>query len=488
MNNRSNPYVNRIQAMTPGQRSQLIKLLALDANHFVKSRSGTVSGLTAFVVPQKGETLDALTLQSALADRLPDYMIPSDIILMDSLPKTPSGKVDRRSLPDPNSHTVNRFDEFIAPKTPIEKEIASIWSEVLEQNPVSMTDNFFELGGHSLLAVKLVALIKSRTGQDLPLAILFESPTLKDLVPRITRGKGQNIPESVRPQEPLSVFGKPNEKPIRSSLPGTQSLWSTLVPIKTEGDFLPLFLMHGIGGNVLNYSTLIPYLDKRQPVYGLQARGLDGITEPFHSVSEMTANYVSEVKKVQPRGPYLLGGGSMGGAIALEMAQQFQQEGEEILFLGLFDTEGPDARYSNEPAGFIGKSKQLLASDHVLKAVLKRLHNKISKEIKNAFFRTMCSSFRFLRQPIPQYFRYWYIHQNNIKIMNQYKPKPYSGHITLFRSTMAGDDGPDRGWTTIAVNRLEIIQIPASHGNFIEAPELGKALRSNLDKFQKQMN
>ena len=144
-----------------------------------------------------------------------------------------------------------------------------------------MHDNFFELGGHSLLAARLFAQIEKLTGKNLPLATLFQAPTI-DGISALLRREGRG------------------------------SSWSSLVAIKPTGDRSPFFCVHAAGGNVLGYRSLASRLDPDQPVYGLQARGLDGADVPLESVEEMAAQYVREVRALQPAGPYYLGGACFG--------------------------------------------------------------------------------------------------------------------------------------------------------------------------------
>jgi thioesterase domain-containing protein len=168
------------------------------------------------------------------------------------------------------------------------------------------------------------------------------------------------------------------------------------------------------------------------------------------------------------------------------MAQQLRKQGKRILFLGLFDTISPFVKYPSEKNSFGAKVKNMLKSSTNLSSFLQRLYGAIIKRIRYVYFQTICNVYRIFRRPIPQYFRYWYITEHNVKIMNKYQPKPYSGHLTLFRSTFATDNSPDRGWGNIALNGLEIIPIPARHRELVESAELGRELSSCLGHVQKE--
>jgi len=213
---------------------------------------------------------------------------------------------------------------FSAPRDPIETRLAEFWSEALGVAGVGVDDDFFDLGGHSLIALRLFAKVKSEFGIDFGLATLFQTPTISGLAEII---RGDRISEY--------AVGETTDGSARKP-------WPCLVPIKPSGTKLPLFCVHGAKGNVLNFQKLGRMLPADQPFYGLQIQGLNGV-DPFHtSMSEMAAHYVSEVREKQPHGPYLLGGFSGGGLVALEMAAQLQAVGEEVATVMLFDSPAPD--------------------------------------------------------------------------------------------------------------------------------------------------
>lgn len=189
----------------------------------------------------------------------------------------------------------------------VSRQLLLIWQQVLGIDSIAFDQNYFDLGGDSSLAVQMFARIEDVFKIKLPLAVLYEAPTLDELA-RILRSKS------------------------------TISRWSLLVEIQPTGSRPPFFCVHPHGGNVLVYRELSKHLGSDQPLFGLQSRGLDGVEEPLATVEEMAALYISEVRRVQPHGPYFLGGYCMGGAVAYEMACQLQVAGEEVGLLALFDT------------------------------------------------------------------------------------------------------------------------------------------------------
>ena len=187
------------------------------------------------------------------------------------------------------------------------KQLTQIWQEILGVDSIAPDQNYFDLGGDSSVAVQLFAQIDKVFGVKLPLATLFDAPTIEELA-RILR----------REEAPAG--------------------WSPLVPIQTSGSRPPFFCIHGAGGNVLIYRELAQRLGPDQPFYGLQAVGLDASCPPLTSIEEMAAAYAKEIRKKQPRGPYFLGGYCMGGTVAYEIAQQLHAQGERVALLALFDT------------------------------------------------------------------------------------------------------------------------------------------------------
>ncbi|MBC8153607.1 MAG: amino acid adenylation domain-containing protein, partial [Bacteroidetes bacterium] len=200
--------------------------------------------LVAYLVPTS-EEVDTLPIKQRLERQLPDYMIPSAFVWLGELPQTTSGKVDRLALPEPDVLRPNMSVAYRAPATPTEERLVGLWEEALKLDEIGVDDNFFELGGHSLVAVQFMMHLERETGKRLPLSTLFEYSTIHKLAALLTT----------------------------EAQPGTLK---SLVPIKPTGSKIPVYVIHGDGLNVLNFSGLAAHMDADQPVYGLQARGLDG--------------------------------------------------------------------------------------------------------------------------------------------------------------------------------------------------------------------
>jgi thioesterase domain-containing protein len=256
-----------------------------------------------------------------------------------------------------------------------------------------------------------------------------------------------------------------------------------LVAIKPEGSRLPFFCIHAIGGNVLNYRVLAPALHREQPLYGLQATGIDGVARPLASIEAMASAYRRAIKTLQPDGPYLLGGGSLGGMIALEIAQQMLRDGDSVRLLVMFDTVGPGFYLrSTNPVDRIGQQLASHASSRALaSAVWRRLRSRgvdLGRLLR-------CRASQLRGVPIGHELRYWYVTRAHLTAIQRYRPRPYGGHIHLIRGSLE-QTGPlsdhERGWSGWASGGISVSIVEGQHGSFVEEAELHQRLRDLLDE------
>ncbi|MGX1778639.1 amino acid adenylation domain-containing protein [Nocardia brasiliensis] len=265
--------------------------------------------LAAYVVADTAPSCSPYQLREYASVRLPSYMVPQAITLLDTVPLTPVGKLDRNALPTPD---FGARTERIAPTTAAQAAICAAFETVLELEFVNASDSFFELGGNSLLATRVVAIIREQLGVDLPMQALFGNPTPAGVAAAIETDAGS----------------KPNT---------TDSALRIVLPLRPEGNRRPLYCVHPAIGLSWSYSGLVPYLDPQRPLFGLQSPLLSG-SNPVNSVEELAAVYVSEVLQIQPEGPYYLLGWSLGGLIAHEMAVQLTMAGKEVALLAMLDS------------------------------------------------------------------------------------------------------------------------------------------------------
>lgn len=185
-------------------------------------------------------------------------------------------------------------------------QLIPIWERVLQRSPIGVHDNFFDLGGDSLLAVNLFFEIEQAFGREMPPVMIYQAPTIAALAIEL-------------------------ELPSASRLPA-------LVLLKAGNNAPPIFIAHGLGGSVIDFYQLVKYIDSPQPIYGMQARGIDGVDEPFDRIEDLARFYLNAIKEIQPHGPYYLVGYSLGGLVTLEMAQCLTQDGEQIAMLVMLES------------------------------------------------------------------------------------------------------------------------------------------------------
>jgi thioesterase domain-containing protein/acyl carrier protein len=264
--------------------------------------------LAAYLVCQEGQIPSSTELRAFVRAALPDYMTPPFFVILEAMPLTANGKVDLRALPAPVP-SLSDGPAHIGPRDRVEIQLAALWQQVLEVPKIGIHDNFFDLGGHSLKAAQLFFLLEQVYGRNLPLATLFQAPTIAELA---------------------SVLSHEQWVPP----------WQSLVAIQPSGAAIPIFMVPGVGGNVLVFAKLAKLLGPDQPFYGLQARGLDGKETPFISVPEMARHYIAEILALRPQGPYVLLGICTGGLIAYEMAQHLCEQGKAVTLV-MMDTWHP---------------------------------------------------------------------------------------------------------------------------------------------------
>lgn len=259
--------------------------------------------LIAYIVFHQEQVPTITELRRFLSDKLPDYMIPSNFIILDALPLTPNGKVDRQSLPSPSQTRPYLGEGFLAPRYELETQLTKIWEDVLSVQPIGVKDNFFDLGGNSLNAMRLLSEIISIFNKNLSLSLLVQNPTIEKLA-SILQTQGQET------------------KLVSLDLPSK---------MLQNGSRLPFFCLDGFSLDV------VKYLDSNQPFFGMNLPNWDEIKNPRFTIQDLAYQYIDEIRTIQTSGPYLLGGHCYGGTVAFEIAQQLQLQGEKVAMLILFN-------------------------------------------------------------------------------------------------------------------------------------------------------
>ncbi|WP_377026010.1 non-ribosomal peptide synthetase [Mucilaginibacter angelicae] len=399
--------------------------------------------------------------QKGLLATLPEYMVPDDFVVMDMIPITPNGKIDRKALPKPDYSIIYREGEFVAPRTDNEKLVAKIWQQNMGIEQISIFDNFFELGGRSLVAVKIMAAIEQETGKRLPLATLFEHATIEKLAAR---------------------------------LEGNEAIgWESLVPIKPEGSKMPLYIVHGAGLNVLLFNALAMNMNAEQPVYGLQARGLNGIDEPLDVMEEIAANYIAEIVAKNPEGPYALAGYSLGGIIAYEMANQLIAAGKEVKMVAMFDTYAERSNVNDSKAKKIVDKTTLRAKQFAHSFVLLAEDPKRTIEYKGLMLKRQLIKFYWKIFKPNEKREGFFAYDNEIdeaseKALRNYILKPLNITLDLFRAkkrTFYMEDFEFLGWKPFALKGVNVHEIPGEHNTIFAPPndkEFAEVLQKCLDR------
>jgi aspartate racemase len=383
--------------------------------------------LVAYLVPSRDAVPTASELRTYLKQKLPHYMVPSAFVLLETMPKTPNGKTDKRALPSPKAADFAAPQEYVPPTDELETQLTAIWETVLDKKPVGIRDNFFELGGHSLLAARLMHRIEQQLGQRLPLAALLQAPTVEQLA------------------------GLMRQQQYSTS-------WSSLIAIQPEGTRAPFFCVHGVGGNVVGFRDLARHLGPDQPFYALQPEGLDGKRECLTSIPAMAERYIREIKRVQPEGPYRIGGYSFGGLVAYEMAQMLQSQGEEVALLGLFDT------YPGKMQSRGSQLKNLFGLP---------LKEQISFVAKKGSFVLMTLRKRLELQFLPRALRN--VRQACAKAAADYDVQPYPGKVTLFRvreKSVGSLNDPYAIWWRVAAEGVDLREISGDHLSLLKEPQV----------------
>jgi len=421
--------------------------------------------LVGYVVMRQGQSVAVDALRSRLARFLPEYMIPTHIVTLDAMPLTPTGKLDRKALPAP---VRSKQAVYTEPVTAIEKKLAALWRQVLGVERVGLHDNFFQLGGDSLTAAEMVARFPEYFGMELPLASLFEASTIAGLTAYLQRAETAS--------DPLAV----------------------VLPLRMARRERPLFCIHPAVGLSWGYASLLRYLDEKLPVYGLQSRGLRGDASLPGSIAQIAADYLAQMRRIQPEGPYRMLGWSLGGLIAHELAAQLQAAGQQVEFLALLDAYPFVVDSAASDAG---------ESDEI-KAILRFLgfhHHAVENPPADmaALTDLLCKEYGVFNMPLvqeitrkdPQLIEHVSaVTLNNLLLARKHIPRQLEGDVMFFHAAIKEEvdlsaqlyDKPE-AWRPYVDGWLDVHEVACHHQAMLDTPhaaQIGKLVMQRLHALQ----
>ncbi len=469
------------QVKLRGFRLELGEIEAVLAQHPSVSRAAVLhdmspagARLVGYVAGRDSGQPDPVELRRYLQQQLPDYMVPAVLVPVAEIPLNANGKIDRAALPAPDASAAPGRPAYVAPRNATETRLVALWEKTLGTSPIGVHDSFFELGGHSMAGARLFARIEREFGRRLPLASLFECPTIEQLAARLSN-----------PTETVAC--------------------SSLVALQPRGSRPPVFFLHGAGGgNLWTYTNILPHLGPDQPAYGLESRGMRGLPE-FTGIEEMAANYIAEIRTVQPHGPYYVAGYCFGGNVAYEIARQLRMLGEEVAFVGLIDSAASNSGYQKLPwwkpefhwrflvntsywlSDFI--EQPLREQGRFLWRKVRLLSRRIARRVARGENRVEVEEVIDISRFPEIELGLWKLH---LCAYDNYHAKPYEGRVVLFRTRghpfLCSFD-PQFGWGPLVRGGVEMVNVPGAHERIFMDPhvrELSARFRAALEQAQKQ--
>jgi amino acid adenylation domain-containing protein len=413
--------------------------------------------LVAYVIPTDPQLVPSVDdLRGALKQHLPNYMIPAIFAVIKKMPLTSNGKIDRKALSLSQHTTITNDAPVDAPRDSVEAKLVHIWERVFEVSPIGIRTNFFDVGGYSLMVVKLFAQINKVFDRSLPIATIFRSPTIEQLATLI-RGR---------------------------------TISSSLVPIRPLGSKNPLFIVH----SYLTYDRFRKIIEQDRPLYGLQEAEDD--SERVLSLADRVAEYVHQIREVQPEGPYHLIGWCAAGPLTVELARGLQDSGGEVAMVGLID--------SAHPALAGGRHRELNMVDRVRELI--RFHRHRQQQAQFAEYSSVEYVWLAFRDRVSTscrnfFLRHWKLVFEIRRLMGLSSPRfmynlpswkpdnvePYDGQIRLFRPHLTNRPHIDTslGWGEIALRGVDVVWVPGDHESMFVEPNIdvfGQMLERLLEK------
>jgi nonribosomal peptide synthetase DhbF len=382
--------------------------------------------LVGYVVPAPEAEPDLGAVRSAVRRALPAHMVPDALVAVPELPLTPNGKLDRRALPAPAFEAAGR-----PPRTAAERALCALFAEVLGLPEVGIDDDFFALGGHSLLAARVVARAQRELGLELTMRAVFETPTVAGLAERTPDREAGGFP--------------------------------VLLRLREGGTLPPLFCVHPAAGIGWGYVGLLRHLEPERAVYALQSRGLGDPGYRAKSIAEVAADYLAEIRRVRPEGPFHLLGWSFGGMVAHDMAGQLQEQGLDVGSLTLLDSY-PSAPGDRPPS----PSDPGLLADAAASLGYGTDTERMAADFGEDGVRAVARVFA-----------------DNASLQHTFEPRVFDGDLLFFAATADRFPGaPEPGaWQPYVTGRVEVHPVDAAHGGMVRPVPLagiGSVLATRL--------
>ncbi|MFK5972012.1 MAG: thioesterase domain-containing protein [Flavobacteriaceae bacterium] len=434
---------NRIRKLSLEERRlvffKLKNLIGKDLDYMPSERP---KHLVAYI--QSNGPFDSQQLKSYLKERVPDYMIPPAISIVDSIPLLPNGKIDKKGLSKRRQiEAQERPSPVEGPADDIEMKLVGIWEEVLNFKPVSTNDNFFEIGGDSILSIQIIAKAREK-GMVISPNQLFEHQTIKDISVFISSNKDQK------------------EK------------WDYLVPLRKQGNKTPLFCIHAGGGHVFFYNSLTNYMNVERPIYAIQSSGHYGAKRMHNNIKEMTRDYIDSIRSVQPSGPYNVLVYCLSVTIGHEMAIQMKKLDLELNLIVMDTMARPWSLNSPDrlQMRFKGLVKRLLSKPvlTIRTMVVDRM-----PQIKIMMVKIFGTNDQKLLETLKA---------NLVKICLDYEWKPYRVKISLIltdKSDKSLNIETIKSWEEIALDGVEVIDTKGNHRTLFEEPDV-KFVAETIEK------
>jgi amino acid adenylation domain-containing protein len=394
------------------------------------------------------EPISTTALRAFLGRTLPEYMLPLGFVHLHEFPLTNNGKLDRAKLPYLQAVRPELDTPYVAPRNEVETQLAAIWRDVLGVDRVGIHDNFFDLGGESFSAYRVMARVASDMGQDLPVSAIFQAQTVLEM--------GERVHAAIDASDERMLVQ------LQAGAPGRR----------------PFFCVHPAGGDVLGFQDLARALGTEQPFYGLQSHGRFLDPQANASIEAMAAAYVREMRTLQPEGPYLLGGHSMGAAVAFEMARQLDAAGQRIGVLALMDGEAQSANGLLDTLMLVCDTFELGIGRAELEAVPDHAKmDHVMRKSKKRFARVLEIAYDL--DILPRGFRTRDAEQfmariaSNIDLALRYRLQPLAQPAVLFIAEEASENTPPVNvdlWRAYTPGGLTVIPVPGNHLTLVKRP------------------